>query len=139
MRLPRSRSIALLPGISQIPCAMSFMKALGPSAEAVCGRLFVDRTGFHLESNGHKPEGGLEVMVRPDCIECYASEQGQGVIVEREFRGGFYLYMVALPSGHKVRCLLPHTAEYPMGASVEVKLRQGHYLRPFKDQLALTY
>ena len=93
----------------------------------------------HPESNGHKADGGLEVMVRPDCIECYATEQGQGVIVEREFRGGFYLYRVALPSGHKVRSLLPHTAEYPMGASVEVRLRQGHYLRPFKDQLALSY
>ena len=77
------------------------------------------------------PNGQLEVMVRPDCLDCLPAEDGQGVVVEREFRGAFYLYRVQLPSGAMVRCLLSHTAEYPLGARVSVNLRQGHHLRPF--------
>ena len=52
-------------------------------------------------------------------------------MLEREFRGAFYLYRVELPSGATVRCLLSHTAEYPLGSSVVVTLRDGHHLRPF--------
>jgi iron(III) transport system ATP-binding protein len=78
----------------------------------------------------------LEVMVRPDCLDCRPSEQGGGVITEREFRGAFYLYRVTLPSGHSVRCLASHTTGYPVGQLVEVSLRPGHSLRPFIDQRA---
>ena len=104
--------------------------------------------------NGADPEiefrnQEIEVMVRPDCLDCFPSKtrQGtngqannpQGVIVEREFRGSFYLYRVALSSGRTVRCLVPHTAEFPIGEEVEVALRQGHELRPFREQRALDY
>ena len=85
-----------------------------------------DLTG--VNANGH---GQLEVMVRPDCLDCLPAEDGTGVVVEREFRGAFFLYRVRLPSGATVRCLLSHTAEYPLGASVTVSLRNGHHLRPF--------
>ncbi len=78
-------------------------------------------------------EGRLEVMVRPDCLDCYPAAQGEGVIADREFRGAFYLYRVALASGSVVRCLRSHTDEYPVGATVTVKLRDGHALRPFVD------
>jgi iron(III) transport system ATP-binding protein len=73
----------------------------------------------------------LEVMVRPDCLECYPSVEGRGVIATREFRGAFYLYKVSLPSGDSVRCLLPHTQEYEIGTRVTVDLRCGHSLLPF--------
>jgi len=81
-----------------------------------------------LDSNG---QSNIEVMVRPDCLDCYPSEDGPGLVVEREFRGAFYLYRVELPSGANVRCLLSHTAEYPLGSRVAVSLREGHHLRPF--------
>jgi iron(III) transport system ATP-binding protein len=73
----------------------------------------------------------IEVMVRPDCLNCSPAEDGPGVVIEREFRGAFYLYRVELPSGATVRCLLSHTAEYPLGSTVSVSLRDGHHLRPF--------
>lgn len=78
-------------------------------------------------------ESELEVMVRPDCLDCYPSDQGPGVICSREFRGAFYLYRVSLPSGHTVRCLLSHTQEYPVDAKVAVELRRGHSLLPFSN------
>ena len=82
-------------------------------------------------------KGQLEVMVRPDCLDCYPSAQGGGVIAGREFRGAFYTYRVTLPGGHIIRCLNSHTQEYAIGDPVAVRLRAGHYLKPFVDGLAL--
>ena len=108
----------------------------------------------HGGTNGANPEVDfmereIEVMVRPDCLDCFPYQYGegingeankpQGVIVEREFRGSFYLYRVALNSGYTVRCLLPHTEEFSIGEEVGVALRQGHNLRPFRDQRPLDY
>jgi iron(III) transport system ATP-binding protein len=103
------------------------------------------RTGDRLDTEvGPMPcpencpaTGQLEVMVRPDCLDCHPSEEGQGVISAREFRGAFYLYQLVLPSGSLVRCLLPHTQEYPVGARVAVALRCGHSLRPFVNGQAI--
>ena len=78
-----------------------------------------------------EPESVLEVMVRPDCLKCHASQQGQGVITQREFRGAFNLYQVALPSGNVVRCLLSHTESFSVGTTVTVGLRDSHALTPF--------
>ena len=77
------------------------------------------------------PEGlpsgnGLYIMVRPDDVNLRPSEEGPGVIVERSFQGAFYLYRVSLASGSVVHCLEPHTAEYEVGARVEVSLDPGH-------------
>ena len=82
--------------------------------------------------------GVLEAMVRPDCVECYPSEEGNGIIEEREFRGAFYLYRIAINSGGTVRCLLSHTDEYEAGTQVAVQVRSGHSLKPFVDGLALA-
>ncbi len=76
-------------------------------------------------------DGRLEMMVRPDCIECYPDDGGRGVIAGREFQGAFYLYRVRLPSGREVRCLLSHTAEYPVGEVVSLRMREGHQARLF--------
>ena len=73
----------------------------------------------------------LEVMFRPDCLECYPDDKGQGLIVEREFQGAFYQYRVRLSSGREVRCLMSHIAEYPVGGSVSLRLREGHRARLF--------
>ena len=72
-------------------------------------------------------------MVRPDCLECYPDDDGRGVVVGREFQGAFYQYRVRLPSGREVRCLMSHIAEYPVGAAVSLRLREGHRARLFVD------
>jgi iron(III) transport system ATP-binding protein len=88
--------------------------------------------------DGVSSDGRLEVMVRPDCLDCHPSDRGQGRIIAREFRGAFYLYRASLPSGHSVRCLVSHVHELSMGTTVSVGLRQGHALRPFMDGRALA-
>ena len=85
------------------------------------------------QQDGGPSDSKLDVMVRPDCLVCFPSDNGQGIIIDREFRGDFYIYQVALPSGNTVRCLHPHTEEYPVGEAVSVTLRQGHMLKPFRN------
>jgi iron(III) transport system ATP-binding protein len=88
---------------------------------------------------GNAPASGpVDVMVRPDCLDCVAATEGRGVVTHREFRGAFYLYQVAFPSGSTVRCLLSHTEDLPIGAPVSVTLRHGHDLRPFAGGAALV-
>lgn len=80
----------------------------------------------------------LQVMVRPDCLDISADESGGGVIARREFRGAFYLYAVALPSGRRVRVLKSHITHLEVGARVRVFVRPGHTLLPFSDGLAVA-
>ncbi len=76
----------------------------------------------------------VELMIRPDCLECAPVDRGSDVIIGREFRGAFYLYKIELSSGRIVRCLLPHTAEYDIGTNVMVTIREGHYPQAFIDE-----
>ena len=109
------------------------------------GRQVVTQVGSVDWPGESPPEGDveLEVMVRPDCLECRPLGQWPegigttGVIQEREFRGAFYVYRVALPTGHTVRCLQSHTEEYPVGEEVEVRLRSKHGLRTFLNGQAI--
>ena len=75
----------------------------------------------------------LEFMVRPDCIECSPDADGGAVIIDREFRGAFYLYRVRLASGTQVSCLMSHIVELSVGDSVSVRLREGHRARLFAN------
>ena len=75
----------------------------------------------------------LELMVRPDCLECLPDADGNAIIVDREFRGAFYLYSLQLASGTSIRCLMSHVVELPIGAPVSVRLRDGHRARLFAD------
>ena len=86
----------------------------------------------------HADDIQVEVMMRPDCLNFHPSDDGQGVITSREFRGAFYMYRVSLPSGNTVRCLMPHTVEYPLGSKVNVGLRDGHSLRLFVNGRAVS-
>ncbi len=106
-------------------------------AEAAGGSI-ESEIGAVPNPSGADGSARLELMVRPDCIECIPCEDGTGTIVHREFRGAFHMYRVALESGATVRCLLSHTQDYPVGARVEVRLRNGHSFLPFADGVALS-
>ena len=97
----------------------------------------ITEVGSAVWDASHADDVQVEVMMRPDCLNFHPSDDGQGVITSREFRGAFYMYRVSLPSGNTVRCLLPHTFEYPLGSKVNVVLRDGHSLRPFVDGRAV--
>ena len=95
--------------------------------------------GFSPDATSLEGTGAddLELMFRPDCIECYPEEDGQGVIVGREFQGAFYLYWVRLPSGAELRCSLSHVANYSVGTRVSLNLREGHETKLFAAGLII--
>ena len=101
------------------------------------GETFSTSVGSTRWQSHIRSEGVLEAMVRPDCVNCCPSAEGNGVIVEREFRGAFYLYWIALDCGVTIRSLLSHIDEYEVGARVSAQVRCGHSLRPFVDGLAI--
>ncbi len=75
---------------------------------------------------GDHPDGELQIVVRPDCLDMDISEEGNGVVVQKEFLGGFNLYRVELASGQKVQVMQSHIMQYQPGTKVSVFLRAGH-------------
>ena len=73
----------------------------------------------------------VEVVVRPDDLALAADPSGNGRIAGRTFRGGEYLYEVALDSDQIIRCLSNHVHNYPPGTRVHVVLAPGHDLAYF--------
>jgi iron(III) transport system ATP-binding protein len=102
------------------------------SGSQLKGQLVSEIGSINYSNDVHKDDI-LEVMTRPDCIECVPNEAGSCLIASREFRGAFYMYNVELPSGNTIRCLLSHTQEYNIGDRVDVVLRHSHSLLPFKN------
>ncbi len=68
----------------------------------------------------------MEIMVRPHDVTFDADPNGESVVTAVEFQGAFLLYEVELPSGRRLRCLLPHTIEVDPGSKVRVRLEHGH-------------
>ena len=86
------------------------------------------------------PEDSMaEVMVRPDCVTIYPSEQGPGRVVSRLFRGMHYLYEVSLPSGAVIHSLASHTCQYEPGTSVGVSFEPDHTLTCFVNGRSDSY
>jgi iron(III) transport system ATP-binding protein len=71
-------------------------------------------------------DGPAEVMLRPHEVGLAPDPAGVGRVVAREFRGGFHLYTVRLPSGATVRSLQPHTRQCRVGDAVDVWTQADH-------------
>jgi iron(III) transport system ATP-binding protein len=78
------------------------------------------------------PHGTLvEIVARPDDLALTADPNGNARIVSRTFRGGEYLYEVALDSQRTVRCVCNHVQDYAPATRVRVELTPGHALAWF--------
>ena len=138
---PDSRFVAQFIGeVDFIPARMEEGQ-LTSELEAVAGNGHIDHRAqcsngalsqFCEETAGLEGRS-LELMIRPDCIECRPDEEGQAVIVGREFQGAFYQYRLRLQSGREVRCLLSHIEDFAVGERVSVRMRPGHEARLFVD------
>lgn len=80
----------------------------------------------------------LQVMIRPDCVDLLPDDHGNAAILQRDFRGAFYLYTAALPSGQQIQALKSHIAPLPEGARARAFIRPGHRLLPFIDGQAFV-
>ena len=75
--------------------------------------------------------GDVEVMLRPHEVVFRADPSGSARVERREFRGATYVYTLALPSGARVRALVPHTLDVAVGTAVTLEVDAGHPLRAF--------
>jgi iron(III) transport system ATP-binding protein len=73
----------------------------------------------------------VDVLVRYDDLTLTSDTSGDTRIIRRDYEGTSYLYTVALPSGHQVRCKTSHLHSYPIGAPVRVRLLNDHPLTCF--------
>ena len=73
----------------------------------------------------------LQIMVRPDCLDIAPDENGNGLVVDKEFLGAFNIYSVELPSNNRVRVMVSHITRLDTGTRVRVFPREGHRLLPF--------
>ncbi|MBI4641482.1 MAG: ABC transporter ATP-binding protein [Candidatus Tectomicrobia bacterium] len=67
------------------------------------------------------PEGEeVEMMFRPDDIDIFPDEEGEGVIIARRFNGPENVYTLSLPSGQTLHSIQPSIALLRIGARVRI-------------------
>lgn len=99
----------------------------------------VDANGVQTElgfvpQSVQTPQGNVEALIRPDDLTIEPTADGNGRIISRTFRGGEYLYQIALDTGHTVYCIRNHVYDYASDTRVAVRLEPGHPLVWFEAQ-----
>ena len=92
----------------------------------------VSRSGVSTELGLISPVHGLapgtkvDVLVRPDDVTFTPAQDGQGLVIERMFRGSEVRYTVQLPSGLRLPCSQPSATTVPVGSRVHVDVSLHH-------------
>jgi iron(III) transport system ATP-binding protein len=73
----------------------------------------------------------VDVLVRYDDLALTQRPDGESRVIERIYEGQMYTYIVALPSGVRVRCKTSHVQRFSPGAPVRVTLLNDHPLTCF--------
>ena len=94
------------------------------TAEVKNGQVVTDLGSFSID--GPIPSPRLRVMIRPDDLDFIPEDEGNAVIISRDFRGSENLYSVRLGSGQVVRSSRPSTAIYPINQRVHVQANLDH-------------
>jgi iron(III) transport system ATP-binding protein len=78
------------------------------------------------------PEGEqVEIAIRADDLSIYADLNGNGVVLERIFKGAYQVYRIVLTSGNELNVMCPHTQMLKEGEKVQVTIDPGHPLAVF--------
>tara|TARA_A100001037_G_scaffold179056_1_gene160623 strand:- start:1775 stop:2845 length:1071 start_codon:yes stop_codon:yes gene_type:complete len=88
---------------------------------------------IEVQSNASNGET-VNIMLRPDDITITKNNAGNGFVVQREYRGMYYIYYIKLNSGKIVKSLSSHTNDFNVGTKVAVELTPGHPLICYKNQ-----
>lgn len=68
----------------------------------------------------------LRVLLRPDDVLPDEQSGLRAEVVRRAFRGADFLYTLRLPSGDEVLAMMPGKYDYPVGASIGIRLETAH-------------
>ena len=80
----------------------------------------------------------VEVALRGDDVDFDPAESGNGVIIERFFRGAFNVYRLRLDSGQVLHAFKDHTLILPAGTRVRAYISAGHPLGIFHEGRAVS-
>lgn len=72
--------------------------------------------------SGHKSGDTVKVLVRPEYLQLDQENGVPATLISRDFRGGYYLYTLRLPSNEIVQMLLSSLADHELGESVAISL-----------------
>lgn len=86
----------------------------------------VTEVGVFHDGSGLPKGTKVELMIRPDDVNFEASEEGNGVIAGRRFRGSENRYALILPSGTRLRSSQSSDRVLPRGTKVKVEVRPTH-------------
>jgi len=79
----------------------------------------------------------VEIALRADDVDFHPHETGNGVIVERFFRGAFNVYRLRLDSGQVLHALKPHTELFAPGRRIIAFISAEHPLTIFRGEQAI--
>lgn len=86
----------------------------------------VTEVGTFHDGSGLPKGTRIEVMIRPDDVDFEPSQDGNGLIAGRKFRGSENRYALALPSGILLRSSQSSDRVLPPGTRVKVTVRPTH-------------
>jgi iron(III) transport system ATP-binding protein len=80
----------------------------------------------------------IEIALRADDVDFQPHADGNGVILERFFRGAFNVYRLRLDSGEVVHALKEHTELIAPGTRIKAYISTKHDLAVFQSDLAVS-
>lgn len=86
----------------------------------------VTEVGTFQDGSGLPKGARIEVMIRPDDVDFEPSQDGNGLIAGRKFRGSENRYALTLPSGILLRSSQSSDLVLPPGTRVKVTVRPTH-------------
>ena len=86
----------------------------------------VTEVGSFPNGSGLAPGTNVEVMIRPDDVDFEPSDEANGTVVGRKFRGSETRYLVRLASGMRLYSSQPSDRVVPAGTKVKVIVRPTH-------------
>ncbi len=112
------------------PCTRFVAEFVGQSdfIPGVVGDAIETEVGRFPNDAGLPAGARVDLVVRPDEVEFEPSDDGDGVVSRRRFRGAENLYHITLRSGTRLRSSQPSTRALVAGTRVKVTVRPAELI-----------
>ena len=74
------------------------------------------------QQQGFEDGQQVNVLIRPEYLECNEQSSITATVTSKQFRGGFCSYVLSLASGESVQVVLPSLTEYELGDTLGLSL-----------------
>ena len=108
------------------PFVAAFVGAADFIPGVVTARGIETELGVFPNVAGHGPGERVTVMIRPDDVTFVPREDGDAIILRRDFRGSENLYCLGLPSGRRIHSSQLSSTTLPTGTRVRAEAQLLH-------------